>query len=95
MSTVPEAVPEAKKVTAGLFDVRNIIGALLGIYGIVLLIMGITNYTAAEKAKSDNVNMNLWTGLGLLIVAALMIVWALARPIVVAVEDTPASPTDD
>lgn len=68
---------------AGLFDVRNIIAALLGIYGVVLTIMGIVNFTDADKQKSDNVNLNLWTGLALIVVAVLMALWCALRPIVV------------
>lgn len=72
--------------TAGIFDIRNIIGALLGIYGIVLTILGLFNYTDTEKAKTDHFNLNLWTGIGLIIVGGAMILWCKLRPIYV--EDT-------
>jgi uncharacterized membrane protein len=67
---------------AGLFDIRNIIGLLLLIYGVVLLIVSFST-SEAEKARADGVNANLWTGLALVIVGALMIVWAVTRPIVI------------
>ena len=72
-----------RKHTAGIFDVRNIIAALMGIYGVVLFIMGLVNFTEADKTKADNFNLNLWSGLGMFIFAVLMAVWAYLRPIVV------------
>lgn len=72
-----------RKHTAGIFDVRNIIAALMGIYGLVLLIMGVVNFTDTDKAKADDINLNLWSGLGMLIFAVLMGLWAYLRPIVV------------
>ncbi|MGH3496665.1 MAG: hypothetical protein ACRDP1_04285 [Nocardioidaceae bacterium] len=63
--------------TAGLFDVRTIIGALLGIYGIVLLVM------AGVASTKGGVNSNLWVGIGLVVAAAIFLVWAYTRPIVV------------
>jgi hypothetical protein len=67
---------------AGLFDVRNIIGALLFLYGVILLLASIGT-SEAEKAKADGVNANLWVGLVLVVVGALMVVWAVTRPIVI------------
>ena len=72
-----------RKHTAGIFDVRNIIAVLMGIYGVVLFIMGLVNFTDTEKTKADNFNLNLWSGLGMFIFAVLMAVWAHLRPIVV------------
>ncbi len=69
------------KHTAGIFDIRNIIGALLGIYGIALLLAGIFADTAPEK--TGGVNANLWTGLGLAAVSAIFLVWAKWKPTVV------------
>ena len=67
---------------AGLFDIRNIIGALMALYGLILLVTSFFT-SAADKAKADGVNLNLWTGLGLLLTGACLIGWALARPIIV------------
>jgi uncharacterized membrane protein len=69
-----------KKVS--LFDVRNIIGSLLFLYGLILFIASFTT-SDAEKARADGINANLWVGIILLVVGALMIVWAVTRPIVV------------
>ena len=52
------------KKTAGAFDIRNIIGGLLGIYGVILTLMGLFGDT--EEEKTGGVNANLWAGLALL-----------------------------
>jgi hypothetical protein len=66
---------------AGAFDIRNIIGLLMGVYGIILVLAGIFGDKALEK--TGGVNANLWTGLGLIAVSAVFIGWARLRPIVV------------
>jgi hypothetical protein len=66
--------------TANRFDIRRLIGALFVLYGVILLIVGIVG-SHAVKTKAAGININLWTGLGMLIFGALMIFWALARPV--------------
>ncbi len=65
-----------------LFDIRNIIGALLGIYGVVLVIVSFGT-SSSDREKVSGVNANLWVGIGLLLFAAFFITWAYLRPIVV------------
>ena len=65
--------------TAGLFDIRNIIGGLLVIYGVILLLMGL--FGSTEESKTGGVNANLWTGFVLLVVGAVFIAWARLRPV--------------
>jgi hypothetical protein len=81
----PEGRPE-KTRRAGAFDMRNFIAALIGIYGVVLVIYGIIGSSAAQLKKSDHVNINLWAGIGMVIVAAVFITWARLRPVVVPVD---------
>ena len=66
---------------AGAFDIRNIIGALMGVYGVILGLAGILG--DPEYDKTGDVNANLWTGLALLVVAVVFLGWARLRPIVV------------
>jgi hypothetical protein len=80
---------EEKAHKAGAFDVRNFIGGLLGLYGLVLLLTGFFGTDDAALAKSDGVNVNIWTGVGLLVAGAIFIGWARLRPVVV-----PADPGD-
>ena len=75
--------PDSSRTSkTSLFDIRNIIGALLLIYGVVLLIMSFTT-SDTEKAKAGGVNANLRVGLVMALVGAFFVVWALTRPIVV------------
>jgi hypothetical protein len=67
---------------ANLFDIRNIIAALLGIYGVVLVIMSFVT-SDSDLAKVSGVNANLWVGIGLLLFSIFFGVWAYLRPIVV------------
>lgn len=66
---------------AGAFDIRNIIGALMGVYGVILALAGV--FGDQETEKTGGVNANLWTGLALIVVAVLFIGWARIRPILV------------
>jgi cation transport ATPase len=65
---------------AGLFDLRIIIGGLLGLYGVVLFLMGLFA-SSATKSKAVGININLWAGLALLLVSAFFITWTLLRPL--------------
>lgn len=76
---------------AGAFDIRNFIGALLGIYGVLLVLAGL--FGDPETDKTGGVNANLWTGLALVITSAVFVTWARLRPTVVPDEVEP--PTDD
>lgn len=91
MSTESSAKPRK----AGAFDIRLIIALLLGVYGLVLTIMGIGFTSDTELAKAADVNINLWAGIGMLVVAGLFVLWARLRPLLVpppseSDEDTPA-----
>lgn len=75
--------------TAGAFDIRNVIGALLGVYGVILLV---TRVVAGDEGgeRSEGVNANLWAGLALLVVGVGFLTWARLRPVVVPEVDPDA-----
>jgi hypothetical protein len=66
---------------ANRFDLRRIIGGVFLVYGVTLIVVGIVG-THHIKTKAAGINVDLWTGIGMLILAVLMIVWALTRPVV-------------
>lgn len=66
---------------AGLFDIRNIIGALLSVDGFIILLVGI--FGDPEEDKTGGINANLWAGLALLVAGLIFIAWARLRPVVV------------
>jgi uncharacterized membrane protein YidH (DUF202 family) len=68
---------------AGAFDIRTFIGSLIGIYGVVLVIVGLVGTSDKQLAKSDNLNINLLAGIGMLVVAVFFLVWARLRPVVI------------
>jgi hypothetical protein len=64
---------------ANRFDIRRLIGALFALYGIVLTITGIVG-SSHIKHKAAGINIDLWTGIGMVIFAAVMLIWAFTRP---------------
>lgn len=76
---------------AGVFDIRNIIAALLGVYGVILTLAGL--FGEHEPERTGGVNANLWTGIGLLVVAGAFLLWARLRPLEVPADVDP--PDDD
>jgi hypothetical protein len=80
---------EQRAHSPGLFDIRIIIGSLVGLYGVILVITGL--FTSDNQIeKSDGLNINLVGGICMIIGAAAFIIWARVRPIVV-----PKDPVDD
>ena len=85
-----------------LFDIRNVIGALLAIYGVVLTIAGFAPGLLRERDKGASNNpvdlyfgtdANWWVGLALIGVAVVFLAWAWLRPVRVEESSTPpASP---
>ena len=65
---------------ANLFDLRRIIGGVFVAIGLLLAILGLFD-SQQEIDKAAGVNINLWTGLGMLVFGLLMIAWALTRPL--------------
>jgi len=64
---------------ANRFDLRRIIGGLFLLYGAVLVVTGIVG-SHAVKTKAAGINIDLWTGISMVVVGVLMIAWALIRP---------------
>jgi len=80
---------------AGWSDVRSVIGLLVGFYGIVLVIMGLVAESAEDRAKTGDVNANLWAGLAMLVFGVLFVLWARLRPVVVDPDEIEPPPDDN
>lgn len=90
MPATPVRAPQ-RRHRAGILDIRNIIGLLLAVYGVILTLMGL--FADPETDKTGGINANLWSGLAMLAVGAAFLVWARLRPILVpdgAAEDSSA-----
>ncbi|MFG2128572.1 hypothetical protein ACGFNV_12335 [Streptomyces sp. NPDC048751] len=71
---------EEKSATAArIFDLRRIIGGLFVLYGVILIITGLTD-SDADIDKAQGININLWTGLGMLALGVFFLVWLRLRP---------------
>jgi hypothetical protein len=50
------------------------------LYGLILLVLGLVG-SDHVKHKAAGINVDLWTGLGMLVFAALMLFWAFRKPV--------------
>jgi hypothetical protein len=69
------------------FDIRLIIALLVGVYGVVITVLGLWFTTDEEIERSAGVNINLWAGLGMIAVAAAFTAWVVIRPLGVSEEE--------
>lgn len=93
MSTEPSKAKANKGLLGtllSLFDIRNVIGSLLAIYGVILLLMGLSG--DPEVDKTGGPNANLWAGIVLLVIGGAFIAWGLLQPVV---PDAGASKADE
>ena len=65
---------------ANKFDIRRLIGGLFCLYAMILISLGLFG-SHTVKNKAAGINVDLWTGLGMLVFGGLMIFWALSRPV--------------
>src|SRR3954468_2909615 len=70
---------ERASAAARLFDIRRIIGGLFVIYGLIVGIMGLVD-SRKQIDKAQGVHINLWTGLGMLLLGLLFLLWQWLRP---------------
>jgi hypothetical protein len=80
-----------------LFDLRWILAFLFAVYGIVVTLMGLLAHAKTYTASGQNVgiNVNLWTGIPMLVLAILFALWAVLRPATVPTTMKPDQTTRD
>jgi hypothetical protein len=81
-TAAPEGT-ERERHYAGAFDIRTIIALLIGIYGVVLVLAGIFATSDQDLKAAGGLNINLSAGIGMVVFAALFLVWARLRPVAV------------
>jgi hypothetical protein len=84
-ATEEEEVEAAK--AANRFDIRRLVGGLFILYSLILIALGIFG-SHHIRTKAAGINVDLWTGIGMLIFGILMLFWALSRPVMPEPEET-------
>jgi hypothetical protein len=74
----PKPLPSA---AAKLFDLRILIGGLFTLYGVVLIIAGLVD-GPAEIQKAAGIRINLWMGIGMLVLGLLFLLWWRVLPVI-------------
>lgn len=68
-----------RSAAARLFDIRRVIGGLFVVYGLIVTGMGLFD-GRTEINKAVGVRINLWAGLGMLVLGLVFLVWQWIRP---------------
>lgn len=68
---------------ARLFDLRWILAILFAIYGVAVTLTGLLSHakTVTASGQDIHVNVNLWTGIPMIVVAIAFATWAALRPV--------------
>lgn len=76
------ALEQRSGTAARLFDVRTVISGLFMIYGVLITGAGVFADDQAIR-KAQGININLWTGIAMLGVGLLFLLWLKLRPLVI------------
>nr|WP_155073420.1 hypothetical protein [Streptomyces taklimakanensis] len=73
---------EGRSVSAArLFDIRRVIGVLFVVYGVLVTLAGFF-VSDEDLRKAQDININLWTGLSMLALGLLFLLWLRLSPTV-------------
>ena len=75
-----EATDVGESAASKLFDLRVLIGGLFTLYGVLLTVYGFFT-SDAERAKAAGININLWLGIGMLVLGLLFLLWVRLAPL--------------
>ncbi|GAU68640.1 membrane protein CrgA [Streptomyces sp. NBRC 110611] len=89
-----EELERTSATAARLFDIRRIIGGLFVVYGVIVGIAGLTA-SDADLKKAQGININLWTGLGMLALGLFFLIWLKLRPTAPPAVEVPAAGSGD
>src|SRR3954471_522237 len=90
VSTDPDAPQSA---AAKLFDIRLLIGGLFTLYGLMLTVAGFFTSDSARQ-KASGININLWLGIGMLVLGLLFLLWRQVNPLRIEPPPVEENPTD-
>jgi xanthine/uracil/vitamin C permease (AzgA family) len=89
-----EATDVGESAASKLFDLRILIGGLFTLYGVLLTVYSFFT-TEAEIQKAAGININLWLGLGMLVLGLLFLLWVRLAPLQHAAEPNPTGRRSD
>ena len=69
-----------RSAAARLFDIRLLIGGLFTLYGVMLTVSGLF-VSNAQRAKASGIDINLWLGIGMLVLGLLFLLWHQLNPL--------------
>ena len=69
-----------QSAAARLFDIRLMIGGLFVLYGVMLTVAGLFT-SEKDLHKAADININLWLGLGMLVLGVAFLAWFKLRPL--------------
>jgi hypothetical protein len=70
----------SESTVAALFDLRSVIALLFLVYGLVLTVLGAVGESQSELDKAGGIDINLWTGIVMLLMAIGFALWVWLRP---------------
>ena len=85
-----EATDVGESAASKLFDLRVLIGGLFTLYGVLLTVAGFFT-SDAEIQKAAGINMNLWLGIGMLVLGLIFLLWVRLAPLT---HEADPNPTD-
>ena len=77
---------QQSSASSRLFDIRQVIGGLFTLYGVLVTGAGLFDGSDARK-KAAGIDINLWTGLGMLALGLAMLAWMRLSPTTSAPSD--------
>jgi hypothetical protein len=72
---------KTESAASKLFDIRLLIGGLFLVYGVLLTVAGFFT-SDKERAKAAGININLWLGIGMLVLGGVFLLWRFLNPVV-------------
>lgn len=85
--------PAGVRRTPRVLDLRSIIAALFTVFGVLVLIAGLTA-SPEEVERAGGINISVWTGVALLALAAGFGLWVRLAPPDIAHSSTEEHPAD-
>ena len=80
--TLTDAEKDAAVRSTRRFDLRRILGALFVVYGVIVLIVGLVDLGGTAETKlTGGIQINIWTGIGMLVLGGLFFLWDRLAPV--------------